>query len=226
MTAHLSATGALLAGGRGSRLGGVRKAELALDGTPLLDRGLAFLRGLCRRTLLLPGPHAFSARAATVPDALPDRGAPGALLAALEASDGWVFALAVDMPHPSRAAALALWSRRRGADAVLYARAGRLEPLFAFYASRCAAPFRAVLEKRGASFVELLGTVRAVVVPLAEAPPECRDGRFLASVNTPAGARALGVVLSTRGAARRGRGARRGAPSRARPRRVPRASPR
>jgi molybdenum cofactor guanylyltransferase len=193
--ARLPVTGALLAGGRGLRLGGAVKAELKVGRERLIDRALRFLGELCAEVVLLPGPHALEGGAArSLPDALPDRGPPGALLAALElAACPVVFLLAVDMPRPSHSAARLLHDRLAGADAALWVREGRAEPLFAFYRKACAAPFRAQLERGGASFMELLALVQPRFVPLEDAPLPDRDGRFLASANTPAEAAALGI---------------------------------
>ena len=196
LPATLPVTGALFAGGQGRRLGGAVKAELRFDGERLLDRSLRFLGELCAEVLLLPGPHLFQSagKALMVPDALPDRGPPGALLAALEtASFPFVFALGADMPRPSQAAARLLYERLASADASLYVRDKRPEPLFAFYGKRCAAPFRVRLERTGASFTQLLSLVTPTLVPLTQAPRGDRDGRFLVSVNTPADAAALGI---------------------------------
>jgi molybdopterin-guanine dinucleotide biosynthesis protein A len=196
VTAVLRVTGALLAGGQGLRLGGAIKAELRISGERLLDRSLRFLGELCSEVLVMPGPHALGATNAArlVQDALPDRGPPGALLAALEAAAfPVVFALAVDMPYPSHSAARLLYERLSGADAALFVREGRAEPLFAVYGKPCAAPFRAQLERGGASFMELLELVQPRFVPLEEAPPADRDGRFLSSANTPGDAAALGI---------------------------------
>jgi molybdopterin-guanine dinucleotide biosynthesis protein A len=194
-------TGALLAGGQGLRLGGAVKAELRFEGERLLDRSLRFLGELCAEVLLLPGPHVFGStgKALMVPDALPDRGPPGALLAAMEAAAfPFVFALGADMPHPSQAAARLLYERLAGAEAALYVRDKRPEPLFAFYGKPCAAPFRQRLESHNASFVQLLSLVKPRLVPLAEAPLPDRDGRFLASVNTQADLAALGIEATPR----------------------------
>jgi molybdenum cofactor guanylyltransferase len=197
----LPVTGALFAGGQGLRLGGALKAELRLNGERLLDRSLRFLGELCSEVLLLPGPHRLESTGSAfrVPDALPNLGPPGALLAALEAAAfPRIFALGVDMPYPSQTAARALHDRLGAAEAALYLRAGRPEPLFAFYSKGCAAPFRARLERGSASFAQLLSLVRPAFVKLAKAPPADRDGRFLASANTPAEAAALGVDVAAR----------------------------
>jgi molybdopterin-guanine dinucleotide biosynthesis protein A len=194
--AVLPVSGALLAGGQARRLGGIRKAELRLGGERLLDRSLRFLEDLCSESLVLPGPHPLApARAARlIPDALPDRGPPAALLAALEAAAfPIVFLVAVDMPHPSPSAARALYDRLGGADAALYVRDGRIEPLFGFYRKTCVAPFHRRLRRGSASFSELLPLVRPVLVPLEQAPLADRNGKFLSNANCPTEAASLGI---------------------------------
>ncbi|MHB1845446.1 MAG: molybdenum cofactor guanylyltransferase [Deltaproteobacteria bacterium] len=192
----LPITGALLCGGAGSRLGGRWKGELMLEGQSLFERALGFLASFCAERLVLPGPHSVELPPGVraIPDALLDRGPPGALLAALEAaSQPHVFVLAVDMPFPSEPAARALFERRADADAVLYRRLGHPEPLFALYARRCAAPFRVRLERQSCSLMGLLSGVATALVPLGEAPAADGEGRFLESVNTPEDAERLGL---------------------------------
>jgi molybdenum cofactor guanylyltransferase len=189
----LPITGALIAGGQGLRLGGVTKAELRLDGELLLDRSLRFLRALCSEILLLDGDRALvtTGPVRNIADPLPDRGAPGAVLGALEAaSHPWVFALGADMPWPSLGPALTLWQARTAESrAALYVRAGRPEPLFAFYARDTASEFREALAPSPHSFVELL---RSIPTLYLEAPPG--DSRFLENANTPEDLARLGLI--------------------------------
>jgi len=192
-TSTLPVTGALLAGGLGLRLGGTLKAELRYRGETLLSRGLRFLGGLCSEVVLLPGPHRFDVDVRQLPDAPDGRGAPGALLAALEATRlPWVFALGVDMPAPLLATARSLFARMGDADAICYVREGRLEPLYAFYSFRCGPIFRRRLERGGASFGELLSLVTARRIPIAAG----RTTRYLDNVNTEAEAARLGIDVS------------------------------
>jgi molybdopterin-guanine dinucleotide biosynthesis protein A len=191
----LPITGALIAGGQGRRLGGIHKAELRLDGERLLDRSLRFLRALCSEVLLLDGGRSLVTPEPVrrLADPIPDRGAPGAVLGALEAaSHPWLFALGADMPWPSLPHALALWEQRSPeCRAALYVREGRPEPLFAFYAREVAAVFRSALAAGPCSFVSLLRTAPWTSV---EAP--VGDARFLANANTPEDLARLGLSRS------------------------------
>lgn len=85
--------GVILAGGGGSRMGGVLKANLVVGGRRLLERVRERLVG-CAPVLLSIGPHAanaFSPLDGLVPVAdLPD--APGGPLAGVAASIGWLVA--------------------------------------------------------------------------------------------------------------------------------------
>ncbi len=179
---------AIIAGGRGTRLGGVNKALLELHGRPILAHQLEVLRWLFREILIVandPAPFAHLGFP-VVGDEVPDRGAPGGVHAALGAAKAeWVFCLGCDMPWPSERAIELLAAERAGVDAVVPVRDGRLEPLFAFYSRRCRAPFDAQLRGGNPSFRELLAPVRLREVPeeqFAAADPGLRS---LRGINTP-----------------------------------------
>ncbi|MFN7134655.1 MAG: molybdenum cofactor guanylyltransferase [Myxococcales bacterium] len=179
---------AILAGGSGTRLGGVNKALLEVKGRPVLAWQLEVLRWSFREILIVapdPKPYAHLGLK-VVPDAIPGRGAPGGLHAALSAARAdWVFCLGCDMPWISERAIELLGSLRRDVDAVVPERGGRLEPLFAFYSKRCVAPFEAKLRAGGPSFRALLEglEVRRVSEPeLAAVDPGLKS---LQGINTP-----------------------------------------
>ena len=99
-------TGAILAGGRARRLGGLNKAGLILHpgGASVLDRQLALLRRVVDRTIIIAN-DAEPFRDAGVPviaDMVPDGGALGALYTAVHASGTeWTLVVACDMPFVS-----------------------------------------------------------------------------------------------------------------------------
>ncbi|WP_175477207.1 DUF6457 domain-containing protein [Ruania alba] len=98
----------VLAGGRGTRLGGVRKPELQVAGRTLLDHALDAVDGA--RSTVVVGPADLP-----VPAAIghtqeePAFGGPVAALAAglaeLPERDGWVLLLAADLPRAEEAVA-------------------------------------------------------------------------------------------------------------------------
>lgn len=146
------ARAAILAGGRASRMGGLQKALLEVDGRAILDRQLDALR-----PLFAPGSIAavvaagaspeeaapFTARGLTV---LRDREAGQGPLAGLAAALAWadgalLFALACDMPRVDRRVIELIVGRARARSAdIALPRAGeRLQPLLACYSPRCLA---------------------------------------------------------------------------------------
>ncbi|MBF5044272.1 molybdenum cofactor guanylyltransferase [Aggregicoccus sp. 17bor-14] len=188
---------ALIAGGRGSRLGGVAKGLLRWRGRTLLEHQLQLAPGFAR-VLLVTGDPAPYARwgLETVADVIPGRGAPGGVHAALaHARTPWVLALGCDMPFVTRAAlAPLLAARAEGGMAVLYRVGGRLEPLLALYRAALAPRWGPLLSgERGPSFTQLLAAEPVTVLEeaaLRAVDPELASVR---SVNTPEDLDSLGV---------------------------------
>jgi molybdopterin-guanine dinucleotide biosynthesis protein A len=132
-------TGALVAGGQATRLGGVAKGLLRLSGEPLVGRTLRLFGSLFPRSLVVANDAAPYAPfgVPVVPDRMPGKGAPGGLHAALSAAETpWVFTAGCDMPFLS-AGPLAWLAARRDAPAVAVIWRGRLEPLHAFWSREC-----------------------------------------------------------------------------------------
>ena len=127
-------TGALIAGGRATRMGGVAKGLLQLDGRPLLARSLELFGRLLGASLLVVNDPARYAGldVPLVGDRLPGRGAPGGLHAALMAArTPWLFAAGCDMPFLSGEGIALLAARRQD----LHAR-GELEAALGALRSR------------------------------------------------------------------------------------------
>jgi molybdenum cofactor guanylyltransferase len=189
-------TGALLAGGRATRMGGAAKGLLRSAGVPLAARATALFREIFGAALVVandPVPYACLG-APVVPDRIPGRGAPGGLHAALSAArTGWVFAAGCDMPGLDARAISFLAERRDGADAVLVRFAGRLEPLHAFWSRRCLPALERLLRTGEPSLRDLVEAVSARVVDEAEWRAIDPDGRAFENANTPEDVRRLGL---------------------------------
>jgi molybdopterin-guanine dinucleotide biosynthesis protein A len=188
---------AIIAGGRGSRLSGVAKGLLAVEGRTVLERLLS-LTPLFADVLLVanvPEPYArFGVR--TVADAINGKGAPGGVHAALGAArTPWVFAVACDMPFVSPEAVRALLdARAEEVDAVCFEVAGRLEPLLAVYRAALVTPWGEALAE-DPSLRRLLARFRSRLLPesaLREVDPELRA---LVNVNTPEDVASHGITL-------------------------------
>jgi molybdopterin-guanine dinucleotide biosynthesis protein A len=87
MVAKEQLTLAILAGGKGTRLGGVDKGQLRCEGRTLIDR-LRDLEELCCDTLIVKD------------DVVPGKGAPGGVVTALvQAKTPYVLIVCCDMPR-------------------------------------------------------------------------------------------------------------------------------
>ncbi len=193
---------AVIAGGKGERLGGVAKGLLEVEGRPVLERLLELGR-LCGEVLLVandPTPYARY-RLRTVEDVVRGRGAPGGVLAALEgARTEWVLAVACDMPFVSEAAVRRLLEERGPeVDAVCFTVGGRVEPLLALYRQALAGPWGEALREEEPSLRRLLSRCRARLLP--EEALRAVDAELLSvvSVNTPEDLARHGAALPSPG---------------------------
>lgn len=191
-------TGALVAGGRATRMAGLPKGLLQAGGEPIAARTLRIFRQIFGATLVVandPAPYA-GLGAKVVGDLLAGKGAPAGVHAALAtAATPWIFTAACDMPFLSEGPVAYLAARRGGARAVLVRWGGRLEPLHAFWSRDCLPVIEAALRAGEPSLQELARAVSATVIEEAEWRTVDPDGRALENVNTPADAVRLGLEL-------------------------------
>ncbi|OJT17335.1 molybdenum cofactor guanylyltransferase [Archangium sp. Cb G35] len=179
---------AVIAGGKGERLGGVAKGLLEVEGRTVLERVLELGRR-CGDVLLVtnePGPYArFHLR--TVEDAVKGRGAPGGVHAALVgARTEWVLAVACDMPFVSEAAVRVLLDARGPeVDAVCFTVGGRVEPLLALYRRTLSDEWGEALKKEEPSLRALLSRCRTKLLPEEALRAVDAELRAVVSVNTP-----------------------------------------
>lgn len=189
-------TGALVAGGRATRMGGVPKGLLRVSGEPIAARSLRLFGELFGAALVVandPAPYA-PLGAPVIPDLLPGKGAPGGVHAALSAANTpWVFTAACDMPFLSAAPIEWLAAQREGAPAVLVRWGGWLEPLHAFWSRECLPLLDAALRAGDPSLQELARVVGARVIEEAEWRRVDPEGRAFENANTPEDAVRLGL---------------------------------
>jgi molybdopterin-guanine dinucleotide biosynthesis protein A len=172
--------GAVLAGGKGSRLGKGSKPAAMLAGRPLVSYPVAALREVCERVAVVCKPGT------TLPDVLdgaerwdePDspRHPLTGIVHALEQADGdAVLVCAADMPFVTGDACRSLLAAPHKSVAVVAASEGVLQPTFGVYAPQALALLRAAPEDaRLTDTVESLNPTR-VAFP----------ARLVKSVNTP-----------------------------------------
>jgi molybdopterin-guanine dinucleotide biosynthesis protein A len=163
--------GAILAGGRATRLGGVRKGLLEVGGQRMIDRVAAALAPVTSELLIvsdaedagewLPG-------ARPVRDVLRGGGSAAGVHAALTAAGGPVIVVAWDLPFvvPEVCAILGGAGDEAVADAVVPAGAaeGSLEPLCAWYAPGCAPVIEQMWVAGDRSLHRMLSRVRTSVL--------------------------------------------------------------
>jgi molybdopterin-guanine dinucleotide biosynthesis protein A len=199
-TEYPDVTLAIIAGGQGRRLSGVPKGLLEVAGRTVLERLLALAPGFGDVLLVAnaPAPYArFGLR--TVADAVPGKGAPGGVHAALGAArTPWVVAVACDMPFVSPEALRVLLGAREGAvEAVCFEVAGRLEPLLAAYRTALAPAWGEALGE-DPSLRQLLARFRSRLLPEAALRAVDPALRSLVNVNTPEDLARHGVTLPSR----------------------------
>lgn len=101
---HTRFDAVVLAGGRGSRLGGVDKATITLGGERLVDRAVAAVRAAGAEAIVVVGPgHTGGEGVAVVREDPPFGGPLAALAAALpRLRSDWVLLLSCDLVRPDR----------------------------------------------------------------------------------------------------------------------------
>ena len=180
---------AIIAGGRGRRLGGLDKSRLAVGGRRIIERQLAALSQVAPHILVVSdNPHRFRACGLRVcGDLLPGAGPLGGLHAALTRSPSRrTLVVAGDLPFLSGAFLRHLSSRTPHADAVVPRNADGLQPLCAVYDRRCLDAIRTRIargQRRLADLAEALAVTEVEPQEVAAFDP---DGMMLFNVNTPA----------------------------------------
>ena len=180
---------AIVAGGRGRRLGGLDKSQLVIGGRRIIDRQLAVLGQVAPRVLLVTDDH-NRFRTSGLPvcdDVLPGAGPLGGLHTALTRSPGRrTLVVAGDLPFLSGAFLRHLAGRAPYADAVVPRNAAGLQPLCAVYDRGCAEAIRARIETGRRRLVDLAGWLSVTEVGPDEVAAFDPDGMLLFNVNTPA----------------------------------------
>jgi molybdopterin-guanine dinucleotide biosynthesis protein A len=193
VTRRPACTGAILAGGGGTRLGGAAKGLLAVGGVRIVDRVAAAVRAAADSVILVAGqPDAGSwlPGVAAVADLRPGNGSLGGVHAALAAAGGGAaLVVAWDMPFVSSALLARLRALgEEGAgrvDAVVPRAGGRREPLCAYYAPACGAVAERGLDAGDRRLNALLDALRVRYVDDAELAAFGDATLLFANVNTP-----------------------------------------
>lgn len=184
-------TAAVLAGGKGKRLG-LDKTGLVIKGEPVLRRIVFLMMEIFPRVLVVAqeGNHSLEevddGKVRVVCDIIPDKGPMGGIYTALARSeDPYVFVTACDMPYPRPELIRRLLTEAPGWEAVVPRRGRYIEPLFSVYARNVRERMREKLEGGRLKIYEFIGELR--VRYLEEEEIARYDPEFLSffNVNTP-----------------------------------------
>jgi len=184
-------TGAIIAGGKASRLGGLDKALIVLpQGGRIIDRSLALLREHCEQVLIGTNrPEIYDPGLWLVSDREPGRGPLEGLGAALAASQTEALLIvAGDMPALEGALLSLLvqrWAQAAEAPALLCRREGRLETFPAIVSSGALPAVERALAREQRSVWRCLAELPGMAV-LEEEDWKRADpsGRSFLSINT------------------------------------------
>jgi len=179
---------AIIAGGRGTRLGGAAKGLLKVEGRPLIERILDLRSQFAEVFLVADDPIPYQTYGLRrIEDRHKGCGAPGGVHAALAAASApWVFAVGCDMPFVEWAVVHeVLDARSSDVDLVCFEVHGRLEPLLGVYRSSLAERWGELL-RPNPSFRDLFSHFRARVLPQSRLREVDPDLRSPVSINTPA----------------------------------------
>jgi molybdopterin-guanine dinucleotide biosynthesis protein A len=181
-------TGAILAGGRARRLGGIDKSALQVGGASILDRQLAVLRSVTPHIMIVASSE-DRYREAGVPvvrDRIQGAGSLGGIYTALvEAPTEQLVIMACDMPFLTAPFLVRLAALAADADAVIPRDARRLHPLCSGWSRRAAPHLRARIEDGRLRVVEALDGLDVREMDPRELARFDPDGRLLMNVNTP-----------------------------------------
>lgn len=213
-------TAAILAGGAGTRLGGIPKETIEIGGGPAGPRLARILASRFRRVLVVTrNPDLYAGTGATtLPDLFPGFGPLSGLHAALSASeDELLWLAACDMPafDPRLVELLESWLPTPEPEAgplplaSLCRHGTHFEPFQAIYSRRCVARLewlfasarkappessRSILQP---SFKELFAGEPVVFVPEAKARALSPDWGLFFNINTPEDLRRLSPALAS-----------------------------
>jgi molybdopterin-guanine dinucleotide biosynthesis protein A len=197
---EIEVTGVLLAGGKSRRMG-EDKRYLVVGEQTLLERGLAVLRSIFQKVLVVIAQDSLplGVDGGVVRDLVPDCGSLGGLYTGLmEATTPSIFVVACDMPFLDQAVIAQFTSRRGTADIVMAKLGARLHPMHALYGKRCLPVVEQMIQARQLKIQEMVSqaSIRVHYVTEADLLTIDPSGRSFQNVNTPADLEAARSLLT------------------------------
>ena len=162
----MATTSIVLAGGKSTRLGKDKTAEL-IGGASLLQRVLSRLATFSTEIILVIAqgqakpPHALPPETRVIEDVFPDAGSLGGIYSGLTASSSYYnLIVACDMPFLDVSLLRYLLALSPSFDAVIPRVGGYLEPLHAVYSKDCLTPIRNLLEQDNHKIIDFLPQIK------------------------------------------------------------------
>jgi len=190
LTGLVPVAGAIIAGGRATRLGGQAKGLLDVGGTRIIDRVAAALRPIVNSLVIVansPDAASWLPGVRVVPDVLEGGGSAAGIHAALRATAQPTIVVAWDLPFVTTELLEAIVRAVNGApDACVPAGrvAGEFEPMCGWYAPSCAGVIESEWAAGDRSLHGLLRRVSTVVVPPADIAKLGSAEGFFLNVNS------------------------------------------
>lgn len=182
---HPTVTGAVLAGGRSTRLGR-DKALLEIAGETLLARAVRTLAGVCGEVLVVAGPERQDVvpGVRVLPDERPGVGPLGGIATALRALRGErLLAVATDMPLLAPALLRLLIDASPGYDVAIPRVGGRTQQLCAVYARSCLPYIDAQLDQGDFKIDRFFAAVKVRIIEEDALRPHDPDLRSFRNIN-------------------------------------------
>jgi molybdopterin-guanine dinucleotide biosynthesis protein A len=197
MSAAVTVTGVIQAGGKSTRMGGEPKALVELGGRRIIERIVDVLGPVLPDLLIVtntPELYGFLGLP-MVPDVFPDHGSLGGIYSGLKAARGEAaFSVACDMPFLKAEVVRLIVSHAGEADVVIPKVGDQYETLHALYAKACLPRMEAALQAKRFKVIGFFPQVKVLEIPEAEVARLADPTICFMNVNTPdelARARAL-----------------------------------
>ena len=181
----------VLAGGRGTRLGG-DKAAVELAGETLLQRAVRLVSQLTDDIIVVTRDDQrlrvarLTNGASVLSDTEPYEGVLAGMATGLSAArHAWCLVVACDMPFVSLGLVRYMLCLRRGYDAVVPRLEVGMEPLLSLYHRRCLPPLWSALEAGKRRVASFFGSLRVRYVEAAEIHGIDPTGRSFHNINAP-----------------------------------------
>lgn len=178
----------ILAGGKASRMGGINKALLKIQGTSIIEREITILEPIFSEIIIItnsPEYYEFLAKP-IFKDLVPGKGSLGGIFTGLTfAKDPYCFFVPCDMPFLNKDIINAILSNIDKHDVVVPRINGHLEPIHAVYSKRCLPIIERLIASDNLKILSLFDEVDVYEIPgnyIRQFDPAFD---FIMNVNTP-----------------------------------------